>query len=229
MSGFIEPTILSPELLLRAYAAGIFPMSESRDDPQVFWVDPVTRGILPLDAYHIPRSLKKAVRKGLFEIRCDSAFEQVLELCAEPGAGRENTWINPSIQDAVIKLHEMGFAHSVECWQGNRLVGGLYGIALGAAFFGESMFSRETNASKIALVHLLAYLKMGNFQLLDTQFVTEHLTRFGTIEIPARDYLTRLEKALKYQSLFRGNAEEAEMKLALDQVLEGSSHLPAPA
>lgn len=227
MSGFAEPTVLSPELLLRAYAAGIFPMSESRDDPQVFWVDPVVRGILPLNAYHIPRSLKKVVRKGVFEVRCDSAFEQVLDMCAEPGSGRENTWINPSIQDAVIKLHQMGFAHSVECWRDNRLVGGLYGIALGAAFFGESMFSRETNASKVALVHLLAILKMGNFQLLDTQFVTEHLIRFGAIEIPARDYLIRLEKALKYQSLFRGNAPDSELKLALDQILEGLGSIQA--
>ncbi len=218
---------LSPDLLLRAYAAGIFPMSESRDDDKIFWVDPEKRGILPLDAYHIPRSLKKEIRKARFDVRFDSAFVNVLDLCAETKPGRENTWINQSIRNAVIRLHDMGFAHSVETWQDGELVGGLYGIALGSAFFGESMFSRRTNASKVALVHLLAILQVGHFQLLDTQFVTEHLTTFGAIEIPSSDYLGRLDLALKYQSQFFHEISEVPLAKAVNNVLASSGARPA--
>jgi leucyl/phenylalanyl-tRNA---protein transferase len=222
MSRAGEPAELSPELLLRAYAAGIFPMSEAQDDDRVFWVDPEARGILPLDAYHIPRSLKKTVRKGLFEARFDTAFIDVLDLCAEAAPQRENTWINRPIRNAVIRLHEMGFAHSVESWHDGELVGGLYGVALGSTFFGESMFSRRTNASKVALVNLLALLRLGHFQLLDTQFVTDHLATFGTMEISSDEYLIRLEEALKYQSLFHNNIADAQLAIAVERVLADS-------
>ena len=216
-------TELSPDLLLRAYAAGIFPMSEARDDDRIFWVDPEYRGILPLDSYHIARSLKKTVRKQHFDIRFDTAFETVLDLCADTAPDRENTWINQPIRNAVIELHEMGFAHSVETWREGKLVGGLYGIALGAAFFGESMFSRQTNASKVALVHLLAVLKFANYQLLDTQFVTDHLSAFGVMEIPSSDYLERLEAALRFQSHFPSEITKSQLKSAVEHVLDNST------
>ena len=144
---------LTPELLLRAYAAGIFPMSESRDDPGVFWVDPQVRGVLPMDDFHIPRRLKKTVRSGAFDVRCDTAFAEVLDKCAESKRDRRETWINAAIRNAVIGLHDLGFAHSVETWRDGKLTGGLYGVALGGAFFGESMFSRARDASKVARVH----------------------------------------------------------------------------
>ena len=223
MSRSGDPTELSPDLLLRAYATGIFPMSEARDDDQIFWVDPEVRGILPLDAYHIPRSLKKVIRRGKFETRIDTAFVEVLDLCADTAPDRENTWINRPIRNAVIRLHEMGFAHSVESWLDGDLVGGLYGIALGSAFFGESMFSRRTDASKVALVNLLALMHLGHYHLLDTQFVTDHLSTFGTIEIPADAYRARLETALKYQSLFHSTVAEDQMKKAVERVLLQSS------
>ena len=193
---------ISPELMLRAYAAGIFPMAKSKSAETVFWVDPRERGILPLDKFHIPKSLRKTVRQNRFDIRCDHAFSKTLEECARPTLGRRDTWINADIERCVNELHAMGFAHSVECWQGGKLVGGLYGISIGSAFFGESMFSRVADASKVALVHLVARLKLGGFRLLDTQFVTDHLERFGVIEIPTRDYLVLLEDALKYQAVF---------------------------
>lgn len=213
-----DPRRLTPELLIRAYAAGIFPMSERRDDPEVFWVDPKMRGILPLDDFHIPKRLRRTVRQNRFEIRCDHAFPAVIAACAQSGKGRQDTWINAEIEQAVIELHQMGYAHSVECWRDGELLGGLYGIALGAAFFGESMFSRATDASKIALVHLVARLRLGGFRLLDTQFVTEHLKRFGAIEIPARDYLRYLEDALKFEARFDADDEQAAE--ALDRLLD---------
>ena len=193
---------LPAELLLRAYAAGIFPMAESRDDPQVFWVDPKQRGVLPLETFHVSKSLKRVLRRGEFIVRANSAFERVLDECAAPGPGRKDTWINGPIRTAVIELHHLGFAHSIETWKDGKLAGGLYGVALRGAFFGESMFSRATNASKVALVHLVARLRLGGFRLLDTQFVTEHLKTFGCEEIPARDYQKRLESALDYQARF---------------------------
>ncbi|MAO54466.1 MAG: leucyl/phenylalanyl-tRNA--protein transferase [Rhodospirillaceae bacterium] len=193
---------LPAELLLRAYAAGIFPMAESRDDPQVFWVDPKQRGVLPLDRFHISKSLHKVLKKGEFLVRANSAFERVLDECAAPGPGRRDTWINEPIREAVIELHHLGFAHSMETWKDGKLVGGLYGVALRGAFFGESMFSRATDASKVALCHLVARLRMGGFRLLDTQFVTDHLKTFGCEEIPAREYQKRLEAALDYQARF---------------------------
>ena len=201
---------ISPELMLRAYAAGIFPMAKSKSAETVFWVDPRERGILPLDKFHIPKSLRKTVRQNRFDIRCDHAFSKTLEECGRLTLGRRDTWINADIERCVNELHAMGFAHSVECWQDGKLVGGLYGISIGSAFFGESMFSRVADASKVALVHLVARLKLGGFRLLDTQFVTDHLERFGVIEIPTRDYLVLLEDALKYQAVFPVGAHSAK-------------------
>lgn len=193
---------LTAELVLRAYAAGIFPMAENRDDPTVFWVDPRVRGVLPLETFHVPRKLCKVIRRGDFDIRCDTAFAEVVDHCAQSTDDRHETWINEDIRTAYIDLHKRGFAHSVECWRDDVLVGGLYGVSLGCAFFGESMFTRETNASKVALVHLVARLRMANYRLLDTQFVTDHLRQFGAVEIPCRVYLERLEDAIRYQTVF---------------------------
>ena len=223
MSTREPPPQLTSDLLLHAYASGIFPMAESHDDPNVYWVEPQQRGILPLDTFHVPRSLKKIVRKGLFDVRCDSAFPKVLELCAEQSPGREQTWINQQIHDAVIELHAMGYAHSVECWRDNKLVGGLYGIALGGAFFGESMFSLESNASKVALVHLVARMRLGGFRLLDTQFVTDHLSQFGTIEIPSSEYLRLLDDALTYQGLFAPSYGEGRLNEIIEMIFSDRS------
>jgi leucyl/phenylalanyl-tRNA--protein transferase len=197
-----DPYRLTPELLLRAYAAGIFPMAESRHDRAIFWVDPRRRGIIPLDRFHVPRKLQRLVRRGVFEVRVDTACAEVIAACAEPGPGRRDTWINAEIERAYLELHRLGFVHSVEAWRERRLVGGLYGVALGGAFFGESMYSREADASKVALVHLVERLKAGGFRLLDTQFVTDHLRRFGAIEIPTREYLLLLEDALSAKAVF---------------------------
>ncbi len=207
---------LTPELLLRAYAAGIFPMAESRDDPGIFWVDPQVRGAMPLETFHAPRRLKKTIRSGAFEVRCDTAFAEVLKLCGESRDNRAETWINPMIENAVLKLSDMGFAHSVETWRDGKLVGGLYGIALGGAFFGESMFSRFRDASKVAMVHLVARLRMGGFTLLDVQFLTDHLRQFGALEIPARQYLESLNDALQVQGVFFSDASPSEVSGALD-------------
>ncbi|MEK9673131.1 MAG: leucyl/phenylalanyl-tRNA--protein transferase [Rhodospirillaceae bacterium] len=207
---------LPAELLLRAYAAGIFPMAESRDDPQVFWVDPKKRGVIPLDGFHLPKKFRKTLRNPPFIVRANSAFEQVLKSCAETGPGRDETWINKPIQDAVTELHHLGFAHSIETWQDGYLVGGLYGVALRGAFFGESMFSRATDASKVALAHLVARLRIGGFRLLDTQFVTEHLKQFGCREILARDYQKQLAAALDYQSRFPVNPAKADLEREFD-------------
>jgi len=188
---------LTPEMLLRAYAMGVFPMARTRDDPRLYWIDPDLRGILPLEGFHIPRSLKKVLRRAPFDIRVDTAFEAVMGGCAESTLDRPDTWINDEIVRLFVELHRLGLAHSVEAWEGDHLVGGLYGLGLGGAFFGESMFSRIAEASKVALVHLVARLKVGGFQLLDTQFVTEHLTHFGAVEIPRDDYMRRLTGALE--------------------------------
>lgn len=187
---------ITPELLLRAYSIGLFPMSDAADDPEIFWVEPEMRGILPLDAFHISKSLAKAVRKKPFDIRFDTAFDAVVEKCAEEAEDRPSTWINDTIKELYGALHRIGHAHSVEAWEGDALVGGLYGVSLGSAFFGESMFSRRTNASKICLVHLVERLKMRGFTLLDTQFTTEHLKTFGAIDVPKQDYLKLLDGAM---------------------------------
>ncbi|MHA6288406.1 leucyl/phenylalanyl-tRNA--protein transferase [Maricaulis sp. CAU 1757] len=186
--------------LLNCYARGVFPMAEGRDDPRIYLLDPDERGILPLDEFHISRSLRKTVRQDAFEVSLNLRFSEVVEGCAQTAPGREETWINDGIRSLYTDLHELGFAHSVECWQGDTLVGGLYGVSLGAAFFGESMFSRRRDASKVALVHLVARLRAGGFSLLDTQFTTEHLERFGARTVSRADYRARLHSALENQA-----------------------------
>ena len=196
--GYRIPT----ELLLKAYASGVFPMAESASDPEVFWVRPETRGIIPLDGFHVPKSLRKTIRREPFEIRFDFDFEATIDACAERREERRSTWINAPIREAYVQLHRMDHAHSVEAWRNDRLVGGLYGVSLGRAFFGESMFSRETDASKVCLVHLVERLKERGFVLLDTQFTTEHLKRFGALDVPRGRYETMLAEALKGEARF---------------------------
>jgi leucyl/phenylalanyl-tRNA---protein transferase len=200
---------LTPEILLAAYAAGVFPMAESADDPKLFWVDPHHRGILPLDAFHVPRRLRRVLRQDRFAVSCDTAFEAVIHGCAEASETRPNTWINEEIVRLYSELCERGAAHSVECWRDGMLAGGLYGVSIGAAFFGESMFSRETDASKVALVHLVARLRAGGYRLLDTQFLTPHLARFGGIEISRARYHRLLASALAYRASFPLELPEA--------------------
>ena len=187
---------ITPDILLRAYSIGLFPMAESADDPEIFWVEPEMRGILPLDTFHVSKSLQKTIRKTPFDVRFDTAFEDVIGLCAEPADDRPSTWINSTIRRLYTELHRMGHAHSVEAWEGDELVGGLYGVSLGSAFFGESMFSRRTNASKIALVHLVERVKAQGFTLLDTQFTTDHLKTFGAVDVPKDEYLKLLRAAV---------------------------------
>ncbi len=196
--GYKIPT----DLLLKAYASGVFPMAESASDPEVFWVRPETRGIIPLDTFHIPKSLKKTVRKDRFEIRFDFDFEATIGACAESREERRSTWINGPIREAYVQLHRMGHCHSVEAWHDGRLVGGLYGVSLGRVFFGESMFSKETDASKVCLVKLVERLSARGFVLLDTQFTTEHLTRFGAVDVPRGRYEQMLAEALKGEAVF---------------------------
>jgi leucyl/phenylalanyl-tRNA--protein transferase len=191
-----RPVMITPDLLLRAYRAGLFPMAESRRGDRLYWLDPEMRGVLPLDGFHLPRRLRRTVLSGLFTVTADADFAGVIAGCAAPAPGREDSWINPEIERLFTELHEMGYAHSVEVWQDGALMGGLYGVSLGAAFFGESMFSRARDVSKVALVHLVARLRLGGFTLLDTQFITEHLAQFGTTEIPRAEYKARLERAL---------------------------------
>ena len=188
---------ITPEILLKAYALGVFPMAESRNDPTLYWVDPEERGILPLEAFHVPHKIRKLVRRDAYTVKVNTVFRDVVLACAESTTDRPSTWINDTVIELYEQLYRMGRAHSVECWHDDRLVGGLYGVSLGAAFFGESMFSRETSASQVALVHLVARLIAGGFKLLDTQFTTEHLQRFGVINIPREDYQKRLSEALR--------------------------------
>ncbi len=206
---------LTPELLLKAYAIGIFPMAEGRDQPELHWIDPELRGVLPLEDFHIPRKVKRRVRRGEFEVRCDHAFAQVIGACAEPADARPDTWINPAIKRLYGELHAAGFAHSVECWRGGALVGGLYGVSLGAAFFGESMFSRVNEASKVALVHLVLRLRKGGYRLLDTQFATAHLGRFGVVEIPRAEYRDWLAQAITTRAHFPKDVTTAEVEAFL--------------
>lgn len=187
---------ITPDVLLRAYSIGLFPMAESADDPEIFWVEPEMRGIIPLDDFHVSKSLAKTIRKAPFEIRFDTAFEEVIGMCAQSAPDRPSTWINTTIRKLYFELHQMGHAHSVEAWEDGVLVGGLYGVSLGAAFFGESMFSRQTDASKICLVHLVERLNRNSFKLLDTQFTTDHLKTFGAVDIPKDDYLVKLRQAV---------------------------------
>ena len=193
---------ITPSILLKAYACGIFPMAEKADDPGIFWIDPTERGILPLDGFHLPRSLRKTIRRAPFDIRVDTAFAAVVDGCAEAAPGRMETWINGQIRSLTLALAQEGFAHSVEAWDGDELVGGLYGVSLGGAFFGESMFSRRTDASKVALAYLWERLCRGCYQLLDTQFLTGHLERFGAIEIDRDTYQALLAEAITVDATF---------------------------
>lgn len=182
--------------LIACYRRGVFPMADARQDERLFLVDPAKRGVIPLDGFHVSHRLARTLRQARFDVRFDSAFEAVVEACAAPTAGRPETWINRTIQQLCVELHERGEAHSVETWREGRMVGGLYGIAVGGAFFGESMFSTERDASKVALAHLVTTLRAGGFVLLDAQLLTEHLRSFGAIEISRADYHARLAKAL---------------------------------
>ncbi len=189
--------MIDPDILLRAYAYGVFPMGGSAASDKLYWVDPEERGVLPLEGFHIPKRLQRTVRRDPFVVTVDTCFRRVMEACATETDERKGTWINEAILDAYTILHERGAAHSVECWQGDDLVGGLYGVSLGRAYFGESMFSRVRDASKVALVHLVGRLIAGGFTLLDTQFVTEHLAQFGAVEIPRDIYKALLNDALQ--------------------------------
>ncbi len=198
-NAFVE---ITPEVLLKAYACGIFPMAESAEDPALYWIEPDMRGILPLDGFHLASRLARTVRATPYTVWVDRDFDAVIDGCAEPKPGRGRTWINTRIRRIYRALFDAGHAHTVEVYDGDALVGGLYGVSLGRAFFGESMFHRARDASKIALVHLVARLKAGHYRLLDTQFVTEHLQTFGAVEVPKRRYHRLLEEALNGEADF---------------------------
>jgi leucyl/phenylalanyl-tRNA--protein transferase len=200
---------LTPQILLRAYAEGLFPMAERRDDPALYWVSPQMRGVIPLDGFHVPHRLARTVRSDHFTVTCDQAFAEVMQACAAPAPGRPQSWINSEILRLYSALAASGHAHSVECWRGGELAGGLYGVSLGAAFFGESMFCRQRDASKVALVHLVGRLIAGGYSLLDTQFLTEHLARFGAVEIPRAEYLEKLNAALSAEAYFPASSGRA--------------------
>ncbi|HCY56426.1 MAG TPA: leucyl/phenylalanyl-tRNA--protein transferase [Oceanicaulis sp.] len=208
--------------LLECYARGVFPMAEDRDDPRVFLLDPDERGVIALDQFHIPRSLAKTVRKDRFHVTVNRCFPIVVDHCAAPARGRENTWINDPIRNLYGELHERGHAHSLECWHEGELVGGLYGVSLGGAFFGESMFSRQTDASKVALVHLVARLKTGGYTLLDTQFITDHLQRFGAQTITRNAYHRLLRAALKEDARFFAMPEGLSGRQLLQSITQTS-------
>jgi leucyl/phenylalanyl-tRNA--protein transferase len=200
--------------VLRAYRAGLFPMAETRRGNRLYWLDPERRGVLPLDRFHVPRRLLRTVRSGPFRVTSDQDFPAVVAACASSAPGREDTWINPDIERLFGALHQLGHAHTVECRQDGDLVGGLYGVSLGGAFFGESMFSRARDASKVALVHLVARLRVGGYQLLDTQFTTSHLEQFGTEEVPRDDYKRLLTAAVECPAIWdvADGAIETEIK-----------------
>lgn len=208
-------TAVTPEVLLQAYAAGIFPMAESAEDEALYWVQPDERGIFPLNAFHVPRSLRKHMRQQPFEIRVDTAFDAVIAACAAPRPERQETWINSRIVGLYSALHRKGAAHSVEAWQDGTLVGGLYGVRIASAFFGESMFSHATDASKVCLVHLVARLRAGGFTLLDAQFINPHLTRFGAIAIQKADYMALLADALRHDADFKAFTADDNPELTL--------------
>ena len=226
---------LDPRLLLQGYATGIFPMADSRDADELFWVEPRNRAIIPLDCFHLSRTLRRVIRSGRFEVTHDRDFPGVIAACAD----REETWINAELERAMLALHGSGHAHSIEVWSGTELAGGLYGVKLGRAVFGESMFSRVTEASKVALAWLVARLKVGNFTLLDCQFMTEHLASLGAIDVPRETYVTLLSGALGGGGAVTGSGAGALGKsaasppdfLALDRLLEvtGAAGAPGPA
>ncbi|GBR29804.1 leucyl/phenylalanyl-tRNA--protein transferase [Komagataeibacter oboediens DSM 11826] len=210
-----ETVPITPELMLRAYMAGLFPMAPDARSDELEWFCPEMRGILPLDGFHVSRRLMRTVLSARFAVVADQDFPAVMDGCAEPAPGRETTWISPRIRTLFCQLHDMGYAHSVEVRHDGRLVGGLYGVAIGAAFFGESMFSRMRDASKVALVHLVARLRLGGYSVLDTQFGTDHLASFGGVEIPARDYMRQLGHAVREQATWIGNDRVTELEAAI--------------
>lgn len=210
-----ETVPITPELMLRAYMAGLFPMAPDARSDELEWFCPEMRGILPLDGFHVSRRLMRTVLSARFAVVADQDFPAVMDGCAEPAPGRETTWISPRIRTLFCQLHDMGYTHSVEVRHDGRLVGGLYGVAIGAAFFGESMFSRMRDASKVALVHLVARLRLGGYSVLDTQFGTDHLASFGGVEIPARDYMRQLAHAVREQATWIGNDRVTELEAAI--------------
>ncbi len=213
-AAFVE---ITPEVLLKAYACGIFPMAESAEDPALYWIEPEQRGVIPLDRFHVSGRLARTVRSDRFAVVCNRDFEAVIEGCAAPGPGRTRTWINRRIRNLYLGLYAIGHCHTVEVYDGDALVGGLYGVSLGRTFFGESMFHRARDASKVALVHLVARLRAGGFRLLDTQFVTDHLKTFGAAEVPRKQYHKLLAEALI------GEADFAA--LPLDRPIPGAEAL----
>ncbi|MBK8628695.1 MAG: leucyl/phenylalanyl-tRNA--protein transferase [Sphingomonadales bacterium] len=219
------PARLDLSILMDAYAVGVFPMADSRDSPDVYWVEPRRRAILPLDGFHASRRLLRTLKSGRFETTADRAFADVVRLCGTPAPGREETWINPMIADAVNRLHLAGCAHSIETWEEGELVGGLYGIRLGRAFFGESMFSTRTDASKVALAHLVARLRAGGFMLLDCQFQTPHLQSLGAIEISQSAYKSRLSSATSSTGSGALSAADGDFG-ALDRLRGADEPLP---
>jgi len=222
-------TDLDVRTVLGAYSIGVFPMADARDADEVYWVEPRRRAILPLDGFHLSRSLRRTIAADRFRVTADTAFDRVIALCGEAVAGRPDTWINPSIERVFRRLHALGLAHSIECWDGERIVGGLYGLALGRAFFGESMVSRATDASKVALAWLVARLRVGGFTLLDCQFQTDHLQSLGAVEIDRDDYMALLGAALS-DSDAAGAGDGAGRFGALDRGALGpaSSSVSAP-
>jgi leucyl/phenylalanyl-tRNA--protein transferase len=209
---------LTADLLLRAYRLGLFPMAESRDSRALHWLDPEARGVLPLDQFHLPRSLLKTIRGEKFTVTANAHFSEIIRACAAARPTRPDTWINAEIERLFVELHRLGFAHSVEVWTDGALVGGLYGASLGGAFFGESMFSTVTDASKVALVHLVARLRLGGFLLLDTQFITAHLAQFGTREIPRAEYHNLLAEAVEAPARFPASPDPATLSAEIGKL-----------
>ena len=215
-------TVLTPQILLGAYASGIFPMAESRHDQDLYWIDPDVRGVIPLTDFQIPKRLRRTLRNGPYEVRADTDFVGVIRGCAEHTHTRPDTWINTEIEGLYNALFDMSFAHSVETWQDGELVGGLYGVALGGAFFGESMFARARDASKVALCHLAARLRKSGYTLLDTQFLTQHLRQFGAIEIDRPDYKQRLATAIKVAAVFQSELSDEELEAFIQSTTQTS-------
>jgi leucyl/phenylalanyl-tRNA--protein transferase len=216
---------ITPEVLLKAYACGIFPMAESAEDPALYWIEPERRGIIPLEGFHVPARLARTVRADAFSVVCNRDFEGVIDGCAAPKPGRTRTWINTRIRALYRGLFDLGHCHTVEVYEAERLVGGLYGVSLGRAFFGESMFHDARDASKVALVHLVARLRAGGYRLLDTQFVTDHLKIFGALEVPRRQYHRLLESALVGDAKFDALAPERPLSGA--EALQLATEPPA--
>ena len=209
---------VTPELMLRAYRVGLFPMAETRRGQRLYWLDPEQRGILPLDTFHMPRRLMRTVLSGAYEVTANAAFGAVIAGCAASAPGREDTWINTDIERLFQELHRQGHAHSVECWREGVLVGGLYGVSLGGVFFGESMFSKARDASKVALVHLVARMRLGGYVLLDTQFVTSHLAQFGAVEVPRDTYKAMLASAVQANAKWVSSPDAAALQAELRQL-----------